>query len=402
MNYYLFIIKSALEDFKRNKIRTFLTSLGILIGVVSVVLLVAFGLGLKVFIQDQFNNLGTNLIFIYPGSIVQGGRFRSSQGAFGTIRFDEKDYINLLRMENAESVFPVFTKLTSVKAEGKEEFGDIYATTHEVFQSRNLNTQAGELWGVTDVSKRSKKAVLGPKIAKKLFGSVENAIGKKITVDTINLNVVGVLESKGGGGFGGPDLDSFIYVPYKSILSLNPDKKFLTIVVKAPNESLVDRAKIEISEILEKRYKEDDYSVIEQTEIIEAISSIFSMLNFVLIAIAAISLLVGGIGIMNIMYVSVIERIREIGIRRALGAQKIDILSMFLVESVILSVLGGSLGIGLSIGVILLIQSFFPAYVDIGSIFLAFGVSSLIGIVFGVFPAKKAADLSPIEAIRYE
>lgn len=163
MMYYIFIIKSAMEDFRRNKIRTFLTSLGILIGVSSVVLLISVGLGLRVFIQQQFNNLGTNLIFVYPGTIVQGGRFRSGPGALGSIRFDEKDYINLSRMENAEAVFPVFTKSASVKAEGKEEFGDIYASTYDVFPSRNLSTQVGQLWDRTDVAKRSKKAVLGPK-----------------------------------------------------------------------------------------------------------------------------------------------------------------------------------------------------------------------------------------------
>lgn len=402
MTYFIFIIKSALEDFKNNKIRTFLTSLGILIGVASVILLTAFGLGLKVFIQQQFNNLGTNLVFIYPGSIVQGGKLHSGPGALGTIRFDEKDYLSLSKLQNAEEVFPVFTKSVSAKAEGKEEYGDIYATTYDVFPARNLNPLYGSLWEATDVVKRSKKAVVGPKIAEKLFGNEEDAVGKKVTLDTLNFTIVGVLESKGGGGFGGPDLDSMIYVPYKSVLSLNPDKKFLTLVVKVSDDTLIDKVKVEISDILNKRYKPDDYSIIKQTEIIDAISSIFSMLNIALIAIAGISLVVGGIGIMNIMYVSVIERIREIGIRRALGAQKQDILSMFLAEAVILSLLGGSLGIGLSTGIILIVQSIFPAYVDLNSILIAFGVSSFIGIVFGVFPAKKASDLSPIDAIRYE
>ncbi|NTU74366.1 FtsX-like permease family protein, partial [Candidatus Roizmanbacteria bacterium] len=161
-------------------------------------------------------------------------------------------------------------------------------------------------------------------------------------------------------------------------------------------------AKTEITNILLKRYKADDFSLIEQTEILNAVSSIFSILNTVLIAIAAISLVVGGIGIMNIMYVTVSERIREIGIRRALGARRFDILAQFMIESVILSLFGGVLGLVFSYLIVLLIQSVFPAYIDLQSVILALGVSSIIGVVFGVLPAKKASDLSPMEAIRYE
>jgi ABC-type antimicrobial peptide transport system permease subunit len=239
-------------------------------------------------------------------------------------------------------------------------------------------------------------------IAEDLFGSADLAVGKNIKVADLTFKVVGVLKGKGGGGFGGPQFDSYIYVPYKSAVSLNPDKKFLTLYVQAESRNLIPAVKDQIKTAFLKRYKEDDFSIVESTEILNAINSIFNVLNTVLVAIAAISLVVGGIGIMNIMYVSVVERIKEIGIRRAIGAKKIDILSQFLTESVILSLLGGFLGLGLSYVIVLLIQRFFPAYIDLPSVLIALGVSSAIGIIFGVFPARKAANLSPIEAIRYE
>lgn len=176
----------------------------------------------------------------------------------------------------------------------------------------------------------------------------------------------------------------------------------MMIYLKAENETVIPAIKVEAKKALVKRYKEDEISITEQTEILNSINSIFSILNSVLVAIAAISLLVGGIGIMNIMYVSVVERIREIGIRRAIGALKLDILYQFLAESVLLSALGGLLGLLISWGIVLIVRQFFPVYIDAMTVVIALGVSSGVGIIFGVFPAKKAADLSPIEAIRYE
>ena len=189
---------------------------------------------------------------------------------------------------------------------------------------------------------------------------------------------------------------------YKTGYVFIPDKKFLAIIVKGRDGENLESLRNEIKERLLRRYHEDDFSVIEQAELISAISSIFGIINTVLVAIAAISLVVGGIGIMNIMYVSVVERIREIGIRRAIGATKRDILYQFLAEAILLSLLGGLLGLLFSYLIVTIIQRVFPAYIDLASIGIAIGVSSLIGIVFGVFPAKRAADLSPIEAIRYE
>lgn len=396
-----FVLKAAFEDFARNKGRTFLTSLGIVIGVLSVVILIAFGLGLRKYIDDQFQSLGSNIIRIVPGQVLRGGSF-SSTGSMSTIRFDNRDVQRLERVKSLTTVVPIVTRSISVTAGRDPEVATLYASTADIFPALNLNPIHGEVFSKKDVDKRSKIAVIGPKIAANLFGSEEQALGKTIKVDTQNFKITGVLESKGGGGFGGPDLDSFIYMPHTSAQVFNPDKKFYAIIAQSSSEVSIASAKEDIKEALLRRYKEDDFSVIDQAELLGAIQSIFSMINLVLVAIAAVSLVVGGIGIMNIMYVTVTERIKEIGIRRALGARTSDILLQFLVESVALSALGGLMGLALAYLIVFFIQKFFPAYIDLNSVVLALGVSSVIGVVFGVFPAKKAADLSPIDAIRNE
>lgn len=396
-----FVLKAAFEDFARNKGRTFLTSLGIVIGVLSVVILIAFGLGLRKYIDDQFQSLGSNIIRIVPGQVLRGGSF-SSTGSMSTIRFDNRDVQRLERVKSLTTVVPIVTRSISVTAGRDPEVATLYASTADIFPALNLNPIHGVVFSKKDVDKRSKIAVIGPKIAANLFGSEEQALGKTIKVDTQNFKITGVLESKGGGGFGGPDLDSFIYMPHTSAQVFNPDKKFYAIIAQSSSEVSIASAKEDIKEALLRRYKEDDFSVIDQAELLGAIQSIFSMINLVLVAIAAVSLVVGGIGIMNIMYVTVTERIKEIGIRRALGARTSDILLQFLVESVALSALGGLMGLALAYLIVFFIQKFFPAYIDLNSVILALGVSSVIGVVFGVFPAKKAADLSPIDAIRNE
>ena len=401
MSHFIFILKSAFEDFSRNKGRTFLTSLGIVIGVLSVVILIAFGLGLRKYINDQFQSLGSNLIRVVPGQILRSGGF-SSTGSMTTIRFDFRDILKLERVKSAEFVIPIVTRSITVSMGKGTEPATLYASTADIFLALNLKAQYGDIFTKNDVDKRSKIAVIGPKIAAKLFGNEDAALGKNIKIDSQTFKIEGVLEAKGGGGFGGPDLDSFIYMPHTTAQVFNPDKKFYAIIVKSKSDVNIETAKQEVKTAMLKRYKEDDFSVIDQAELLGAIESIFGVMNTVLVAIAAVSLIVGGIGIMNIMYVTVTERIKEIGIRRALGARTSDILLQFLVESVALSILGGLMGLGLAYGIVLLIQNIFPAYIDLNSVILALGVSSIIGVVFGVFPAKKAADLSPIDAIRNE
>ena len=403
MNYIVALLRSAIADFGKNKGRTFLTSLGILIGVMSVVLLMAAGAGLKVYISQQFESLGTNLLYVMPGNMFgEGGSgFRGGGGTLSAI-FEEKDIVTLKRIRSAEYVIPYYQKSIKASVGANTEYSTLNATSEDIFPSRNFVAEYGQVFSSADNSSRNKVAVIGSKIAEKLFTDSSQAINKKIRIEGQSFKVIGVLASKGGGGLGGPDFDSYIYIPYKTGYIFNTDKKFIQILIKARSEEVLPTLKQEIKTELLKRFKEDEFSVVESTEILNTIGSIFGILNIVLVAIAAISLVVGGIGILNIMYVTVSERIKEIGVRRALGARRNDILWQFLAEAVVLSVFGGAMGLGLSAVIVFFLHSLFPAYISWQSVMLSLGTSSLIGIVFGVFPAKKAADLSPIDAIRYE
>ena len=402
MTYISFILKSAFSDLLRNKLRTALTSLGILIGVSSVVLLLGFGLGLKEYIRQQFESMGTNNIYVMPGNVLGEGGGMDMRSSFGGVSFDEKDYIDLKKIREVTYVIPFSMKTVKSEANGNTEYSSLYGTSEDVFEGLNLKVEDGIAFDKANVNKRSKVVVLGYKLAKELYNNSQLALDSKIRINDMSFKVIGVLEEKGGGGLGGDQFDMAIYMPYKSAYVFIPDKDFLEMVVTAKDEESVPIVKNKIEEALLKRYEEEDFSVAEQTEFLETISSIFSILNLGLVGIGAISLLVGGVGIMNIMYVSVTERIKEIGIRRAIGATKKDILSQFLAESVVLSLFGGIAGLAVATIVILLIQPYFPAYIDALSMIIAIVVSSFIGIFFGVFPARKAANLSPMDAIRYE
>jgi len=399
MSYFLFILKSALEDFSKNKMRTFLTSLGILIGVSSVILLLSLGLGLKKYISNQFDSLGANLLIIMPGdknSISSGG------GIVGGIKFDDKDVKKVQKVPGVKVVAPVFAKTgTKIKATGKTEAVGLIGSSENIAQVLNLELELGRLIEKKDIEKRARVGMMSTTLAKKLFPTPEDALGKNVTIESQSFKIVGIIKAK-GGGMGGNDMDARFYTPYSAIYFLNPDKTFFEMMLKGENKDVMSEVKTGIETALLKRYDKDQFSVVDQSEIMGAISSIFNILNTVLVAIAAISLIVGGVGIMNIMYVTVVERIKEVGIRRALGATQKDILYQFMMEAVILSSIGGLAGLILSTIVVFLVQPFFPAYIDGNSVILSLGVSSIIGIVFGVFPAKKAAALSPIEAIRYE
>lgn len=397
MKNFLFLIRSSLDDLRRNKVRTFLTSLGILIGVLSVVLLMAFGFGFKKYIEQQFESLGKNLVMVMPGTGFKGG----GQGMIGGAQFDEKDVLKLSRVKGVDQISAYFTKSVKAEANGKSEKAVILATNGNAFKVTNLEVDNGVAITNSDNDKKAKKVVIGSKIAEKLFGSNQNAIRKGIRIQNQRYVIVGTLKKKGGGALGS-DVDSYAIIPYKSAYSFNPSKKFFAIYIKAKDSENMSELKFNLKKSLLKHYKEDDFSVTEQAELLSTINSIFSILNTVLIAIGSISLIVGGIGIMNIMYAMVTDRTKEIGIRRAIGATKKEIMLQFLSESVILSFLGGFLGLLLAFIAVILVQPIFPAVINILSVAVGFGISSLIGIFFGVFPARRAANLSPIEAIRYE
>lgn len=399
MTYALFVIKTAFEDFNRNKIRTFLTSLGVLIGVSSVVLLIAIGLGLKAYIKQQFESLGTNVLYAMPGTVetmMRGGPGNSE------IRLDDKDVKTLKKVKDVIAVVPFYSKVAKVQGTIDSKTFEFAASTADVFDVMSLEIEYGVPFTKSDVDKGNKKIVIGPKVAEKIFGSVTNAVGKTAKIDGQAYKVVGVVKAKGGGGLGAPSVDEHIYMPHTAAWSFNPGKKYMMIYIKAGSETVIPEIKRNALKALLLRYNKDEVSIIEQTEILNTVNSIFSILNSILIAIASISLVVGGVGIMNIMYISVVERIREIGIRRAIGAKRTDILWQFLAEAVLLSGIGGILGLLISSVIVLLLRTQFPAYIDLLTVLIAIGVSSGVGIIFGVFPAKKAAELSPIEAIRYE
>ncbi|RJQ38665.1 FtsX-like permease family protein [Candidatus Microgenomates bacterium] len=400
MSYFLFIIKSAFEDFRRSKMQTFLTSLGILIGVFAVVTLTAMGLGLKKYISDQFDSLGTNTLFVAPGKLLQSGGFGASS-LLGN-RFDLKDLNSLKRVRSITSIAPMASKSGTAKGSKKSDYVTIFFSSEAFFDISGFEVDKGRLFDKRDVDKRTKVLVAGPKIAEKLFGTMSEAIDKKVTIDNVSFTIIGVIKSKGGGGFGGPDYDSYFFGPYTTGFIFDPDKKFIRFALKTDPNISITTAKNEVTNQMLKRYKEDEFSIVEPTEILSVVNGIFGIMNIVLVAIASISLLVGGIGIMNIMYVTVSDKTKEVGIRRAIGARKNDILFQFIVEAVALSILGGTLGLGLAYAGILLVQPFFPAYMDVTSVSLALGVSTVIGVVFGVLPARKAANLEPVEAIRYE
>jgi putative ABC transport system permease protein len=396
------LIKSAIADFKRNKMRTFLTSLGITIGVMSVVMLIALGLGLKNYISEQFEGLGANLVMVMGGSGIgggEGGGFNGPAGMFGsTVEFDERDVSSLKRIQEIEYVVPVFFKSLAIEAEENEETGYIMGVNEEFFDLMNSEMLEGNVFDKSDLQGRTKVAVLGYSLSENLFGEAGDGAGRTIRVDNMRLKVIGVLDKTGDR-----EMDKSAVLPYTTTyISLNPDKTFWSIYLGVSSEDDVEAASAKAEEVLLRRYKEDEFSLTEQSEILSTVNQIFGVLNAILVAIGSISLLVGGIGIMNIMYATVTERTKEIGIRRAIGATKNDIMVQFLAESVVLSVMGGLIGLILSVLIVLVIRIFFPAAINTMAVVIAFGVSSFIGVFFGVFPAKRAADLPPIVAIKYE
>lgn len=395
------LLKNALIDLKRNRVRTLLTSLGIMIGVFSVVMLIALGLGLKNYIESQFESLGANLIIIFPGNVFkQEGGFAGGfgPGFSGGADFKEKDINELKKIPELNYVVPMFFKSALVEMNGESRYGNLMGTSADFFHVLNFKPLNGQFFTDLDVNRRGKVAVLGFNLADQFFDEPQEALNQTVTVAKQRYKVIGVAEKKGDN-----EPDTSVIVPYKTTFgNINPNKTFFTIYLGINDDEMVKLAKEKAKQALLKNWDEDDFSVTEQTEILSTFNQIFTMINAVLVAIGSISLIVGGIGIMNIMYASVTERTKEVGVRRALGATQKDILNQFLTEAVVLSLIGGLLGLVFAAIVVLLIRAFFPASLNLLSIIISLTVSSAIGIGFGVFPARRAAKLSPIEAIRYE
>lgn len=397
------LLKSSIRSILKNKGRTILTSLGIIIGVTSVILLTSIGTGLKKYVSDQFESLGANSVFVYPGQIFNDSGGFSRSGGMMTVNFTLKDVAKIKRKFNSSAVMPTNVSFADIKSSQKTKKSvEIGGSNHEYGQNNNLipGTDNGRWFTNEENDKKSPVIVLGSKLANDLFPN-GNALNKKVIIKGKNLKVIGVIDKK-GASMGGPSIDDHAFVPLSVAFDISGNQNINTIIVKAQSKDLVDQTKKDLTKIMSETYTTDAFSVFDSSQLLTSINTIIGTLTLALSGIAAISLLVGGIGIMNIMLVTVTERTREIGLRKAIGAYPQAILLQFLFEAIILSCLGGTIGIILGAAGTLVINKFFPATITPTSIILAFGVSSLVGIIFGVAPAHKASRLSPIEALHYE
>ena len=401
------LIKIAVRALANNKLRGFLTMLGIIIGVASVITMLAIGQGSKRSIQAQINEMGSNMIMIHPGADVRGG-VRQDASAMETLKL--QDYENIVdETRFVSAVSP------SVNSSGQAIYGannaptTVYGISPDYLEIRRYKVEDGDMFTEQDIQTAAKVCVVGKTVVDNLFPDGGNPVGKVIRFQKLPFRIVGVLESKGYNSMG-MDQDDLILAPYTTI-----QKKVLAIThlqgitCSALKEEYTDQAIDEITEILRRNHKlkesdDDDFTIRSQQELSTMLTSTTNMMTVLLAAVAGISLLVGGIGIMNIMYVSVTERTREIGLRMSIGAKGIDILAQFLIESILISVTGGLIGVVFGVGAALVVNgvAHFPIFIQPWSVILSFAVCTVTGVFFGWYPAKKAAQLDPIEAIRYE
>jgi putative ABC transport system permease protein len=405
---YTETIEEAVRTLTINKLRTGLAMLGIIIGIGSVIALVSLGQGSQAAVSNQINSLGANLLTISPGSqrsgFVQGGA-----GSATTLTLEDANAIATSpQVTTITAVSPEYQRRAQITTGSKNTNTQVTGVTPPYAGIHKVNMASGSFISARDVEAMTKVAVVGPQVVTDLFGEGVNAVGQSFRIQGQSFRIIGITVSKGGSGLS--NQDDIIYVPLTTAQKILFGATSLTsISVEAKSEQVMTQAEDQVGYLLLDRHKissptNADFSIFSQNDILNTASSITGTFTALLSGIAAISLVVGGIGIMNIMLVTVTERTREIGLRKALGAKKKNIISQFLIESIILTFVGGVIGMTIGIIASYVISKIIglPFAISIGSITLAIGVSGAIGILFGWYPARKAANLQPIEALRYE
>ncbi len=403
------LLKAGYRSLNRNKLRSFLTMLGIIIGVASVIAMLAIGQGSSQSIKESMASLGTNAILVFPGSSRQGG-VQQGAGTVPTIKVGDADAI-ALHCQLVNHVSPVDEERVQVIWGSQNWNTTIMGVRNAYLTIRSLNVTKGSSFTPEDDRIASKVCLLGVTVVLNLFGNAEaNPVGQIIRINNIPFKIIGVLSKMGQNTFG-RDQDDIILAPFSTVQKRmkgdSPNVNY--ILASAISEDQVNDAVNEISALLRQKHKlapsdEDDFTVRTQSEITNIFGSVAKVMTILLASIAGISLLVGGIGIMNIMLVSVTERTREIGTRMAVGAKRKDILSQFIIESIVISFSGGLIGIAIGIIASDIVARFghWPIVIEYSSIILAFLFSAAVGLFFGIYPARKAAGLNPIEALRFE
>lgn len=404
---FINLLKIAVKALSNNKLRGFLTMLGIIIGVASVITMLAIGQGSKESIRAQISEMGSNMIMIMPGTHERGG-VRQSAESMQTLK--EADYKSILNNANFVSAVSPIMQSSGQYINGANNYpSSMHGVSPEYLEIRKLKIDKGAMFTERDINSSAKVCVVGKTIIDNLFPGDDNPIGKVIRFNKVPFTIVGTLQSKGYNSMG-QDQDDVVLAPYTTVMKRVLAIDYIqSIFASALSEEKTEEAIDEITEILRTNHKlresdEDNFTIRSQQELSNMISSTSDMMTILLACIAGISLLVGGIGIMNIMYVSVTERTREIGLRMSIGARGIDILSQFLIESVIISITGGIIGVLLGCGMAVIVKFIlqWPISIQAYSVILSFLVCTITGIFFGWYPAKKASNLDPIEALRYE
>ena len=401
------VLKIAVRALRRNILRSFLTMLGIIVGIASVIVGVSMGTGAKAEVDKRIASMGQNLITVMSGNMSRGG----VRGGFGMApNLSVEDYEALRRdVPGVAASSPEARTQGQINAGNQNTSVQISGVSAEYLTARSWPLRGGDNFTDADVRGAAKVCLIGSTTAKTLFGENVDPVGQTIRIKNAPFTIVGWLEAKGSGSFG-QDQDDLVLVPYTSVMKrLSGDTKFRSIFVQAESSSAIPAVQAQLTEFLRQRHqiaegKDDDFMVRTQQETSDFFNANNQIMTVLIGFFAGISLVVGGIGIMNIMLVSVTERTREIGIRLAVGARGRDVLRQFLIEAVLLSVVGGALGIGTGYWLAPLLTKFagFPTLISSTSVIVAFSVSAVIGIVFGFFPALKAARLDPIDALRYE